>query len=135
MDLTDRLACTDTILALDDAYAAAYAAIDDSLMSVCRDRVAMLLRHQPTLSTMSAEQRSALSNHSGSDRYTDLEQTALDFTEQYIIDVTALSDRQAERLRAHLGNEGLVDFVNSLLVIEQRMTLELALDRVLGEAS
>ncbi len=54
------------------------------------------------------------------------------FTEQYIIDVSSLTDAQAADLCAHLGDEGFVTFVNALLVIEQRMTLELAFDGVLG---
>lgn len=38
---------------------------------------------------------------------------------------------QVEALGVHLGDEGLVDFVNALLVLEQRMSLELFLDGAL----
>jgi len=135
VELATRLADTDALTALDDASAAAWAATDESLLTLCRDRVGMLLRHAPTIDAMPDVDRAELSGWTSSDRFSELERAALDFTEQYIIDVTTLTDAQAERLRAFLGDVGLVDFVNALLVVEQRMTLELALDRVLGAAS
>jgi alkylhydroperoxidase family enzyme len=131
VDLADRLAGTDALAALDDAYAAAWAATEEPLLATCRDRVAMLLRHRRTLDAMSAERRDRLSRWTTSD-LSDRERAALDFTEQYIVDVTAVTDEQTARLREHLGDEGLVNFVNALLVVEQRMTLELALDEALG---
>lgn len=131
MDLTERLTGTDAGVALDDAYAAAWTSTDGALLSICRDRVAMLLGHEPTLAAMPAERRVELSRWTSSDRLSELERAALDFAEQYIVDVTALTDAQAGRLRAQLGDAGLVDFVNALLVVEQRMTLELALDGAL----
>ncbi len=132
MDLAERLAGTDALAALDDAYAAAWTATDEQLLATCRDRVAMLLRHAPTLDAMSSERRRELSAWTSTERFSDRERDALDFTEQYIVDVTAITDQQTERLRVHLGDEGLVNFVNALLVVEQRMTLELALDGVLS---
>ncbi|MGA9276602.1 hypothetical protein [Ilumatobacter sp.] len=132
MDLDDRLAGTDTLAALDAADAAAWSAIDPSLLATCRDRVAMLLGHEPTLAAMSDEDRSELSAWPTAEQFSETERAALDFTEQYIVDVTGLTDSQAERLRTHLGPVGLVDFVNAVLVVEQRMTLELALDGALG---
>lgn len=132
MDLAERLAGTDTIAALDDAYTAAFDATDESLLTMCRDRVAMLLGHQPTLDAMASDRAAELSAWPDSGSFSDRERAALDFTEGYIVDVTSLTDHQAEQLRAHLGDEGLVDFVNALLVLEQRMTLELALDGALG---
>lgn len=135
MDLAERLADTDALVALDDAYSAAWEATDDSLLAICRDRVGMLLRHPATLEAMSDNDRAELSTWTSGARFSELERAALDFTEQYIIDVTALTDEQTERLRAHIGEVGMVDFVNALLVIEQRMTLELALDGALGASS
>ena len=41
------------------------------------------------------------------------------------------TDALAAELRVHFGAAGLASFVNALLVLEQRMTLELAFDRVL----
>ncbi len=131
MDLAACIADTDALAALDAAYAAAWDATDDAALAICRDRVGMLLRHQPTLDAMADGDRSALATWTTSERFSDHDRAALAFTEQYIIDVTWLTDAQAGELRAHIGDDGLVNFVNALLVIEQRMTLELAFDRVL----
>lgn len=91
----------------------------------------MLLGHAPTLDAMSAADRAALGAWPTSDHYSARERAALAFTEQYIIDVASLTDEQAHELRSHLGDDGLATFVNALLVIEQRMTLELGLGAVL----
>ncbi len=131
VDLAACLADTDALIALDAAHAAAWIATDATLLAICRDRVGMLLRHGPTLDAMSAEDRNALGTWTTSDRFSARERCALAFTEQYVIDVASLTDIQATELRGHLGDDGLVSFVNALLVIEQRMTLELAFDGVL----
>jgi alkylhydroperoxidase family enzyme len=131
VDLAARIADTDALTALDAAYAAAWDATDDATLAICRDRVAMLLRHQPTLDAMADDDRAALAAWTTSERFSDRDRAALAFTEQYIIDVTSLTDAQAGELRTHIGDDGLVNFVNALLVVEQRMTLELAFDGVL----
>lgn len=132
MQLKDWLDDDDALIALDAAHAAAWEATDPALLRLCRDRVAMLLGHRPTLDAMAADTLDSLSAWTASDVFTACERAALDFTEQYIIDVASMSDGQAMKLGEHLGDEGLVTFVNALLVIEQRMTLELALAQVLS---
>jgi alkylhydroperoxidase family enzyme len=132
VDLADWLDDSDARVALDAAFGAAWKATDVELLSICRDRVAMLLGHAGVLEEMSADEQKSLSAWSASDAFTERERAALDFTEQYIVDVASMSNDQANALREHLGDEGLVSFVNAILVIEQRMTLELAFDGVLG---
>lgn len=131
MVLDEHLAGTDALEALDAAHDAAWAATDRALLSLCRNRMAMLRRHRPTLAAMSVPDLDRLSRWPRSPEFGDLERAALDFTEQYLIDVASLSDAQVERLGGHLGDDGLVDFVNALLVVEQRMSLELFFDRTL----
>jgi alkylhydroperoxidase family enzyme len=131
MNLSDWLDDTDALAALDAAYAAAWASTDAELLALCRDRIAMLLRHGPTVEAMTDDDRRELSRWATSATFTDRERAALDFTEQYVVDVAAMSDEQAGRLREHLGDEELVGFVNAILVLEQRMTLELAFAGVL----
>lgn len=130
MQLDECLAETDSLAALDAAWDAAWQATDPDLLSLCRDRVAILLRHRPTLDAMSDERHGALVS-SSRNGLTDVERAVLDFTEQYVIDVASLSDAQVESVRGHLGDEGLADFVNALLVVEQRMSLETIFDGVL----
>lgn len=122
MDLAEWLDDSDALVALDAAYAAAWKATDEELLTLCHDRVAVLLGHTRKLHP---------SGRSPSEASTARERAALDFTEQYIVDVASMSNHQANALREHLGDEGLVSFTNALLVIEQRMTLELAFEGVL----
>ena len=91
----------------------------------------MLLRHQPTLDAMTEKRRAAVSEWPTTESFSPCERAALAFAEQYVIDVASLTDEQAAELRGHLGDVGLATFVNALLVIEQRMTLELTFDGVL----
>ena len=80
---------------------------------------------------MSQDRREILRGWPTSEQLTERDCAALAFTEQFVLDVSALNDVQAAALRDHLGDEGLVTFVNALLTLEQRMTLELAFDGVL----
>lgn len=80
---------------------------------------------------MSPSELDRLSRWPTNPEFDDVQRAALDFTEQYLIDVASVSDVQARRLSDHLGDEGMVDFVNALLVVEQRMALELFLERAL----
>lgn len=130
MLLDDVLRDTDCLRALDAAHDAAWSATDDELLALCRDRVAMLLRHEPTVAAMTDDRRRALASPEAAG-LSARERAALDFTEQYVIDVASLTDAQVGALREHLGDEGLVDFVNALLVVEQRMSLESIFDGVL----
>jgi alkylhydroperoxidase family enzyme len=131
MALDDWLAGTDALAALDAAHDAAWSAVDADLLALCRQRMAMLRRHEPTLASMSAAELATLRRWPTSPAFGDLERAALEFTEQYLLDVAALDDAQVEGLGVHLGDQGLVDFVNALLVVEQRMALELFLDGAL----
>jgi alkylhydroperoxidase family enzyme len=131
VDLGTCLDGTDALAALDAAHRAAWNTTDRALLAICRDRIAMLLGHAPTLDTLSDADRAALRDWPASERFSPRDRAALAFAEQYVIDVASLTDVQAHELRAHLGDDGLATFVNALLVIEQRMTLELAFEAVL----
>ena len=47
-----------------------------------------------------------------------------------MIDVANLDDALADAVTAELGADGLVDFTNGLLVVEQRQRLRLAWERL-----
>jgi hypothetical protein len=51
-------------------------------------------------------------------------------TEQFVIDVAGLDDDTAGAVREQLGEQGFVDFVNALLVVEQRQRLRLIWQRL-----
>ena len=63
------------------------------------------------------------------------ERVCLAFAEQFVIDVASLDDATAGAVRDELGEQGLVDFVNALLVVEQRQRLRLIWERLFGDVS
>lgn len=54
------------------------------------------------------------------------DQATTEFVEQWILDVASMSDDTVAALRDMLGDDALMDFIHSLLVIEQRIRLDLA---------
>ncbi len=129
-NVSRRLAGSDAVATLDATYLAAWTVVDRRLLATCRDRIGMLLRHEPTITAMTETERAELSQWATSDRFSTLERAALAFAEQYIIDVSAITDALATPLRDALTDAGFATFVNALLVVEQRMTLDLALGAV-----
>lgn len=59
-----------------------------------------------------------------------LQRAAVAFTEQFVIDVASMNDELVSELTTHLGQVGLVDFTHALLAAEQRIRIELMLDRL-----
>ena len=131
MRLEEVLEGTDVLTHLDAAHAAAWRATDPELLELCRLRMAMLLDHRPTMTVTAVKRLSAVADWPRSDQFTSVERACLAFTEQYTIDVAQVSDDLLSAMRRHLGDEGTADFVNALLVVEQRMRLELVWDRIL----
>jgi alkylhydroperoxidase family enzyme len=131
MRLEEVLDGTDVLTHLDAAYTAAWQATDPELLELCRLRMAMVLDHGPTLTASAAERRAAVAEWARSDAFAPVERACLAFTEQYTIDVASMTDDLVSAVRDHMGDEGLANFVNALLVVEQRMRLELVWDRVL----
>lgn len=60
----------------------------------------------------------ALADWRSSPHFGPAERAALDFTEQFAADAAGISDSQAARLRAELGDAGLVAFVQALAVFD-----------------
>ncbi|MEL6892695.1 MAG: hypothetical protein AAFP84_13940 [Actinomycetota bacterium] len=135
MDLAPWLGDSDALVELDAAHEAAWRVADSELLALCRDRLGMLLRHRTTLDAIHRARAAELRAWATSDAFDHRARAALEFTEQYVVDVAAITDEQADAVRAHLGDDAFATFVNALLVVEQRMTLELGLAAVLGEAA
>ncbi|MEM9035887.1 MAG: hypothetical protein AAGA99_14650 [Actinomycetota bacterium] len=113
---------------LDDAHGAAWEVVDAGLLSLARDRMAMLLGHRPTVDALTEERRASLADPG---RLPEVDQAVLALVEHYLIDVASVPDELVEPVREHLGDQGLVDLVNAVLVVEQRMRLELIWESVL----
>jgi hypothetical protein len=129
-DMTRSMAGTDAVLvavlapkpelltALTDVHLAARAAVDADILDVCEARIAALLG-------MDAIEPSG--------RPTAAQHACLAFTDQFVIDVSAMTDELVAAVAAELGADGLVNFVNALLVIEQRLRAQLMFGRLVPE--
>lgn len=121
--------------AMDDAHELAWRSTDPRLLELCRVRTAQLLGCAAEVSArtpaateagLDEETVAAVAAWPTSPRFDARDRAALAFTEAYLIDVASLSDDTAAALRDHLGDAGLVDFVDALLVVEQRIRLRTA---------
>ena len=122
----------DVRCALDEAWRAAWEVAPPVLLELCRLRIAALLgcSAESEVRTPAAvaagldeAQVAELAGWPTSPRFGPAERAALAFTEQFVIDVSGLDDATVGALRAALGEQGLVDFVSAVLVVEQRQRL------------
>jgi hypothetical protein len=120
-----ELVSGDPLVELDSAWAAAWAAMatpaDAALLTRCCRRMAEILGH-PRPIDADADADVPVS--------ADAERAGMALTEQYLIDVSAATDEQVAELASVLDGS-VIDFVTALLVVEQRIRLELGLSAVL----
>jgi alkylhydroperoxidase family enzyme len=130
--------------ALADAWVAAWTSVDPVLLELCRLRMAMLLDCADELAArtpaavaagLDEAMVAALAAWPYDARFGRRERACLAFTEQFVIDVAGLDDATAFAVRDELGEDGLADFVNALLVVEQRQRLRLTWARLFPEAA
>ncbi len=112
----------DAYAALETAYAEAVAACPPGLLDLCGARVRMLLGGTPAASE--DPKIAALADYASSPLYSDLERSALEFTEQYVLDVAGMPDDLVADLERHLGSAGLYGFVMGLYAVDQRERLD-----------
>ena len=124
----------DVAAAIDAAWDAAWSSVDPCLLELCRLEIATILRNpvefeSRTPAAIAAgfdeHKISALTSWMHSPMITPAERACLAFTDAFVIDVASLPDETAASVREHLGDAGLVDFANALLVLEQRQRLAL----------
>lgn len=96
---------------------AARRAVPAELLEPAERRVALLLGAEAHTASVAADAV--------------LDDVVADFVEQWVIDVSGLGDEAALALATRLGPDGLMDFVHGLLVVEQRLRLQLMWDRLL----
>jgi hypothetical protein len=109
------------LVGLTEVHVAARAAVDPAVLNICEARVATLLGMDGTDSVESNGQRTAA------------QEACLAFTDQFVIDVSAMTDALVAAVTAQLGSDGLVNFVNALLVVEQRLRAQLMFGRLVPE--
>jgi len=125
---------------LADLRAAAWRVVDPALLELCRLRIAQLLgdereqamRTPDALASGLDEATIAdLRRWPTSDHFGARERACLAFCEQFVIDVAGLTDEVAGAVSGQLGPAAFVDFVNAVLIVEQRQRLRLAWERLL----
>ena len=119
----------DLVGALADVHDAARAAVDPGLLERCELRIAMLLG-APAEAAADASLPTDLASWPTAERFDERDRACLAFCEQFVIDVAALDDELARAVADHLGPQGLADLTAALLVVEQRLRLRLAWERL-----
>lgn len=131
--LADR---PDVVADLRAAHDAAWACVDPAVLELTRLRIAMLLGNEAELAArtpgagVDEATIAELSLWPTSPRFGARERVCLTYLEQHLIDVAGLTDAQAADVAEHLGPEGLVNYANAVLVLEQRQRLRLAWARL-----
>lgn len=98
-------------------------------MELCRLRLAQLHDFQAEVAVRyalvgDAKIRSVLDGHYvGNAEFTDAELAALDLTEVYAQDPSAITDGMADRIKLHFGEPGLVCLIEALGFIDGRIRL------------
>ncbi|TDG13381.1 hypothetical protein E2F43_07515 [Seongchinamella unica] len=101
-------------------------------LELCRLRQAQLLgsdlawRHEQF--GLSAQQREDLKHWPSSPVYSDAEKACLEFTEIHAMDARAITDAQADAVKQHYGDVGLVALVQALGVFDAVTRLGLIWD-------
>lgn len=128
----------DVVTALDDAHRAAWSAADQRLLELCRIRVAQLVGGPVETGVpggdgvVGDDVRDAVVNWPSAPQFDDRDRAVLAWCEMFVIDVASLDDATSAAVREHLGDSGLLDLTNALLVIEQRQRLRCIWERLFG---
>lgn len=132
----------DVVDALDASWSAAWSLVDPCLLELCRLQVAAILQcHEESAIRTGAAiaggfdeaKATALAEWFRSPIYSSAERACLAFTDQFVINVADLDDFTAASVREQLGDQGFIDFVSALLIVEQRQRLRLTWTTLLDE--
>ena len=100
-----------------------------AVLELCRLRLAQLHASEQDAALveyeLAAEKRAALRNWHACDLFNDAERDCLSFTEVYAMDAAALTDQQAEAVKSHYGDAGLVALIEALGVFDGAIRVNL----------
>jgi alkylhydroperoxidase family enzyme len=135
------LLCPEAFGALDRLEHAVWHAGVGPLAELARRRTAMLLGASAELDRRptgapepTPDQVAQLAAWPTSPAFSDTERAALAFTEQFVIDVSGITDDDRARLGGQLAPEQMGAFVLSLYALDYTMRVRLALGRLFPEA-
>lgn len=109
-------------------FSKALSNLDPVLVELCRLRVAQMVestfdlsvRYSPAIDAgLSEEKISALADYPTSSAFSDRERTALEFTEQWVIQSSSITDEDVQRLLTVLSAEEFIYFCKALSVMDQ----------------
>jgi alkylhydroperoxidase family enzyme len=109
-------------------YRKALGNLDPVLIELCRVRVAQMVESSFDLSVrysrateagLPEEKIAALADYPTSPLFTTRERTALEFTEQWVIQSSSITDEDVERLLTALSPEEFIYFCKALSVVDQ----------------
>ena len=109
-------------------YNASISRIDAVLVELCRVRIAQLveseldqsLRYRPaTDAGLTEEKISALSDYVTSPLFSARERAVLEFTEQWVIQSSSITDEDCERLQEHISVHEFIYLTKALSVLDQ----------------
>jgi alkylhydroperoxidase family enzyme len=109
-------------------YNDSIARVDPILVELCRIRIAQLvesafdlsLRYGPAQTAGLTEGKiAALSQYPDSDLFSEKERAALEFTEQFVIQSSTISDDDVARVQAHLTAEEFIYLTKALGAMDQ----------------
>ena len=116
---------------LDELRAHAWSLCDHELLALVRLRVATLLGAADHIDDpLVSARRDELPQWPTSPNFTERERACLDVAEQFVIDVSNVSDEQVRRLTDHMTPAEAYGFVCALYVIDYSLRVELVLDRL-----
>ena len=131
----DRQAIIGTLPGIAEKFDLLYASlwqqphIAASTLELCRLRLAQL--HQCEVEwlredqSLAAEKREKLSQWNQSGEFADAERACLEFTEMYAMDAQSITDGQADAVKQHYGDAGLVALVEALGIFDGMTRLSL----------
>ncbi len=131
--LVDR---PDVVAVLEEARQAAWAATDRRRLELVRIRIAQLLGCDSELAGPTPDvdlggiSQAEVAGWPSAERLDAVDRAALAYCEQWVIDVSSMTDELVAPLRDALGDDGLSTFTNALMVIEQRMRLRQTWERL-----
>jgi alkylhydroperoxidase family enzyme len=110
--------------------------VPSPILELCRLRMAQILRCAPALAQryeaplvagLSESKIEKLSQWPTDPCFDETERACIEFAELFVIDQHAITDRQAESVRRHLGEAGMVAFTTALGVWENQHRFDNAL--------
>ena len=111
-----------------DDYVRSLRRLDPALVELCRIRVAQLvesefdqaLRYRPAVEAGLTETKLAeVTDYPTSPLFTERERAVLEFTEQFVIQSSSISDDDCARLQQHITAEEFIHLTKALSVMDQ----------------